>query len=141
MLCGGFFDVDKKLSLIAEEEQLTQTPDFWYNSKSAELVLKSIRDKKAWTDAFRKATDSCADLHILYEFYIQGEGSEAELDKHYAETINLIEDLEFRNMLSGEEDKFSTIIQINSGAGGTERSSGSSRMSPLPTSNVRVAGS
>jgi len=32
----------------------------------------------------------------------------------------LIEDLEFRNMLSGEEDKLSCIVQINSGAGGTE---------------------
>jgi peptide chain release factor 2 len=31
-----------------------------------------------------------------------------------------VEDLEFRNMLSGEEDKLSVIIQINSGAGGTE---------------------
>lgn len=32
----------------------------------------------------------------------------------------MIEELEFRNMLSGEEDKFSAILQINSGAGGTE---------------------
>lgn len=32
----------------------------------------------------------------------------------------MIEDLEFMNMLSKEEDKLSAIIQINSGAGGTE---------------------
>jgi peptide chain release factor 2 len=32
----------------------------------------------------------------------------------------VVEDLEFRNMLSGEEDKLSVIVQINSGAGGTE---------------------
>ena len=82
--------------------------------------MKSIRDKKSWTDAFRKAQDSYEDFMVLYEFHIHGEGSEADVDKHYEETISLIEDLEFRNMLSGEEDKFSTIIQINSGAGGTE---------------------
>jgi peptide chain release factor 2 len=82
--------------------------------------VKSIRDKKSWTDAFQKATDSYSDLLILYEFFQEGEGSEADLDRHFAETLGLVEDLEFRNMLSGEEDKLSVIIQINSGAGGTE---------------------
>ena len=57
---------------------------------------------------------------ILLDFYSQGEGSEEELDKHFKETLTIIEDLEFRNMLSGEEDRLSAIVQINSGAGGTE---------------------
>jgi peptide chain release factor 2 len=56
----------------------------------------------------------------MWEFYLQGDSTEAELETHYRETRLLIEDLEFRNMLSGEEDKLSAIIQINSGAGGTE---------------------
>jgi peptide chain release factor 2 len=57
---------------------------------------------------------------VMWEFYLQGDSTEAELESHYLETKNLVEDLEFRNMLSGEEDKLSAIIQINSGAGGTE---------------------
>ena len=57
---------------------------------------------------------------ILYEFFQEGEGNEQELDKHYQDSLGLIENLEFRNMLSGEEDKLSVIVQINSGAGGTE---------------------
>ena len=56
----------------------------------------------------------------MWEFYIQGEGTELELENNYRETIRLVEDLEFRNMLSGEEDKLGAIVQINSGAGGTE---------------------
>lgn len=83
-------------------------------------MLRSIRDKKSWTDAYRKAVDSYDDLLIMMEFFQQGEGSEAEVDKHYRETLLLVEDLEFRNMLSGEEDKLGAIVQINSGAGGTE---------------------
>jgi peptide chain release factor 2 len=82
--------------------------------------MKSIRDKKSWTDAYRNADQSYADLKVLVDFYQMGEGTEEELDKHYKETLLLVEDLEFRNMLSGEEDKFSVIVQINSGAGGTE---------------------
>ena len=83
-------------------------------------MLKSIRDKKIWTDAYEKAVASYDDLAVLWDFYIQGEGGEEDLEKHYAETLRLVEDLEFRNMLSGEEDRLSAIVQINSGAGGTE---------------------
>jgi peptide chain release factor 2 len=42
------------------------------------------------------------------------------VDEQYAKTIKLVEDLEFLNMLSGEEDHLNAIVQINSGAGGTE---------------------
>jgi peptide chain release factor 2 len=56
----------------------------------------------------------------MWDFFIQGEGTEAELENHYHETLRMVEDLEFRNMLSGEEDKLGVIVQINSGAGGTE---------------------
>jgi peptide chain release factor 2 len=56
----------------------------------------------------------------MHEFYQAGEGIEADLDMQYALCIKLVEALEFRNMLSSEEDKLSAILQINSGAGGTE---------------------
>ena len=49
-----------------------------------------------------------------------GEATEQEVDAHYAETVKKIEELEFKNMLSGEEDVLSAVLTINSGAGGTE---------------------
>lgn len=82
--------------------------------------MKSIRDKKNWTEPYKAAQSSFDDLMIIYDFLIQGEGNEKDLDEHYKDTLSLIENLEFRNMLSGEEDKLSVIVQINSGAGGTE---------------------
>jgi len=117
---GGIFDVDKNLSLIEEEEKLTGAADFWNNPKAAELALRSIRDKKIWTDAYKNAERSLEEVVIIYDFFMQGEGNEQDLDKHYTDTLALIEELEFKNMLGGEEDKFSAIVQINSGAGGTE---------------------
>jgi len=82
--------------------------------------LRAIRDKKLWTDDYLRAVSSRDDLMVMWEFYIQGEGSEEEVESHYQATLRLVEDLEFRNMLSGEEDKLGAIVQINSGAGGTE---------------------
>jgi peptide chain release factor 2 len=84
------------------------------------LALRAIRDKKLWTDAFLKAVSSHDDLMVMWDFHIQGEGTDEEVEEHYKETLELIEELEFRNMLSGEEDKLGAIVQINSGAGGTE---------------------
>ncbi|MDP4281915.1 MAG: peptide chain release factor 2 [Bacteroidota bacterium] len=115
-----YLDIDKKLSEIKEEEELTQAPDFWNNTKAAEQVLKSIRDKKIWTDSYQQGISSFEDLKIIYDFFAQGEGEETDLDKQYASTLHIVEELEFKNMLSGEEDKLSAIVQINSGAGGTE---------------------
>jgi peptide chain release factor 2 len=60
------------------------------------------------------------DLVVLFDFYKEGEASEAEVDKTYAEVLVQVEDLEFRNMLRNDEDKLGAILKINSGAGGTE---------------------
>ncbi len=56
----------------------------------------------------------------MVDFYEEGDATEAELDQNYDKTLKLIEDLEFKNMLSDEEDKLDAIVHINPGAGGTE---------------------
>lgn len=57
---------------------------------------------------------------MLYDFYKENAATEEEVDAEYARVIKLIEELEFRNMLSGEEDHLGAVLTINSGAGGTE---------------------
>ena len=54
------------------------------------------------------------------DFLKEGEATELDLDFSFNEAIKLIEDLEFKNMLSGKEDSLSAVLTINSGAGGTE---------------------
>lgn len=60
------------------------------------------------------------DLEVLYEFHEAGDVSEEELDVEYSRTAKAIEELEFKKMLSKEEDQLSAIVEINPGAGGTE---------------------
>ena len=54
------------------------------------------------------------------DFLKEGEATETDLDNSFNEAIKLLEDLEFKNMLSGKEDSLSAVLTINSGAGGTE---------------------
>lgn len=59
-------------------------------------------------------------MQLTYDFYKEDAVSEEELDAIFEKTINHIEDLEFRNMLSEEGDNLSAVLQITAGAGGTE---------------------
>ena len=63
---------------------------------------------------------SFEDLSVLYDFFKAGDVSEKEVDEHFDETLRLLEDLEFKRMLGAEEDQLNAILNINSGAGGTE---------------------
>ncbi len=60
------------------------------------------------------------DLAVLLEFYQANEATEEELSESYQQTIVAIEELEFKNMLSADEDQLSAVLQITAGAGGTE---------------------
>jgi peptide chain release factor 2 len=82
--------------------------------------LRSISAKKEWTVAYAELSAVIDDLSVLYEYYKEGEVGEEEIEKQYKAALKAVEQLEFKNMLSGEEDIMSAVLTINSGAGGTE---------------------
>ncbi len=99
---------------------MSQGAGFWDDPKKAEHLLKEIKKKKDWTDTFAKLDSRIADLGVMYEFFKAGDATEEDVDTEYANTVKAMEELEFRNMLSGTEDHLSAVLTINSGAGGTE---------------------
>jgi len=82
--------------------------------------MKSLREKKKWVEDYHNAKTLVEDLEVLYDFYKAEEISANEIDVHFDKTLELIERLEFKNMLSDEGDSLSAILQITAGAGGTE---------------------
>lgn len=82
--------------------------------------MKLINEKKRWVDGYDKASHLFDELQLTREFFDSEDASEQEVDAVWNETTKSIEALEFMNMLSSEEDNLSAIININSGAGGTE---------------------
>ena len=57
---------------------------------------------------------------MLNEFHEAGQVGDEELEKEYRKVFKAVEELEFKKMLSGEEDQLSAMVEINPGAGGTE---------------------
>mgnify|MGYP000713522001 CR=1 FL=1 len=115
-----YLDLDRKRREAKDLEELTQDPDFWNDPKTAEAHMKKIRNLKVWTDAYDQVSQATEDLQVIYEFYEMDEASEEDVIKHYEQAKEKLEDLEFKNMLSGEEDNMPAVMTINAGAGGTE---------------------
>ena len=116
----SYLEIDKKLIEIANEEEKTANPDFWNDPKAAELIMKELRFKKKWVEDYNTIIRLNEDLNVFYEFYKEDEADEKDVVQQYEKTIALLEDIEFKNMLSDEGDSLSAVIQITAGAGGTE---------------------
>ena len=98
----------------------TQDPNFWDDSKKAEEQLHVVKGIKIWITEFDEAKTSLEDLQVLIEFNEIDEAEDVEVESHYNTLIQLVEDLELKNMLRSKEDIFGAIVKLNSGAGGTE---------------------
>lgn len=82
--------------------------------------MREISAVKNWVSDFDKASELCDELSVINEFYAEGQATEEELDASYGAALDATEKLEFRNMMRAEEDSLNVIVNINSGAGGTE---------------------
>ena len=93
---------------------------FWDNQEAAQRQMKKIKDLQAWVNGYHEVEVAVDELQSGWDFLKEGLLEEAELDQMYARTVELIEELELRNMLRREEDHMGVVLKINSGAGGTE---------------------
>jgi peptide chain release factor 2 len=116
----NYLKIEEKRRQMREEELKTQDPSFWDDPKKAEVQMKSIRGLKFWVNTFDRVQSAVSDLEVVMEFVKEGMSTEAELDQQFQVILTEIEELELKNMLSGEEDALSAVLQITAGAGGTE---------------------
>ena len=57
---------------------------------------------------------------MLFDFWKAGEASEDETKEAYAKALQQLDEAEFKSTLNQPEDELPAVLQINSGAGGTE---------------------
>jgi peptide chain release factor 2 len=82
--------------------------------------LRKVATIKSWVEGYDDVKKAVDEVELMPEFIEAGLSTEEEAENAYARAMELVEKLELRNMLSGEEDKMGAIIDINAGAGGTE---------------------
>ncbi|MCC8198181.1 MAG: peptide chain release factor 2 [Tannerellaceae bacterium] len=124
----GYLDIDGKTIQLEEEEIRTQDPGFWEDAKRAEAQMKKVKELKKWIELYNEVKAATDELELSYEYVKEEVISEEEVDAAYAKVLELVESLEFRNMLRQEADQLGCIVKINSGAGGTESQDWSSML-------------
>jgi peptide chain release factor 2 len=115
-----YLEIDKKQILIQNEEEKVANPTFWNDPKGAEIIMKNLRSLKKWVQDYNTIATQIEELEILFEYYKEGEATEKEVTELHQKVVLLLEEVEFRNMLSDEGDSLSAVLQITAGAGGTE---------------------
>jgi peptide chain release factor 2 len=60
------------------------------------------------------------DFAVLFDFWKGGDATEEETKEAWQKAIGMLDDAEFKATLNEPEDELPAVLQINSGAGGTE---------------------
>ena len=119
---GVIFDVDKKDAQISELQSKTEAPDFWNDQMGAQKILQNIKSLQIWVDLIKSVNKKAESVDEFIQL-AQMENDESLYDEIINELSALekvIEEAEFKNMLSGKDDDKNCILTIHSGAGGTE---------------------
>lgn len=108
--------------MVSSLQEKSQESNFWDDNNEAQKVLQEITRHNEWIDLWKNLENKYNDLESIMTL------AEEEADITLEEVIEKdiekltveIENVEFKNMLRDEDDKRDAILNINSGAGGTE---------------------
>ncbi len=93
---------------------------FWDDNHRATSILKETKINEYWVNMYNDVLSLADDFEVLFDFWKEGEATEEEVKEAYQKALHAIEDAEFKSTLNKPEDELPAILQINSGAGGTE---------------------
>lgn len=99
---------------------MSLSPGFWDDNKRATEILKEIKQNEYWVDTYNMVNTAVEDFAVLMEYWKAGDATEEETQQAYTLAETALDEAEFKSTLNEPEDELSAVLQINSGAGGTE---------------------
>lgn len=119
---GGLFDPEVKKNQIKELEQQINQPNFWDNKRESEKVISTLNSLKKVVEQTAHLKEKVeSNLEILKELRENLDQDLFELIAQELEDLLIdLDQLEVEVLLSGEYDSLNAILEIHSGAGGTE---------------------
>jgi len=116
------FDLASKRERFSEIEVEMSDPNFWNDNEKAQKVSRqrsSLESLFSQTDNIQGLVD---DLETLLEFYEETKEKDLldEFNLKILQAEKLVNSIELTKMLSGKHDQDNAILEVNSGAGGTE---------------------
>ena len=95
--------------------------NFWNDKDKANLTIKKINDLKEVVEPIISLDKSInGNLELLKEITDDDVDFKMVLESTYEDDFAMFENLELQTYLSGEYDSNNCLLEIHSGAGGTE---------------------
>jgi peptide chain release factor 2 len=121
-ILGGIFDFDEKSERLIEVSRELESPGVWDDPERAQKLGQERASLEKIVTTLSKHRDILNDAQDLLELAAE-EKDQDTFDAVIADLDELekgLEKLEFQRMFSGELDKNSAYLDIQSGSGGTE---------------------
>ena len=122
MIYGGHFDVSLKKEKIQELENLVVQSDFWDNQQEANKVIDEMNSLKEIVNLVELLQNDIKNDLELCELLLVDNDEELlhNLEEDYKILCQKLEKAEIYLLLNGPYDKNNCLLEIHSGAGGTE---------------------
>ena len=122
MFYGGLFDVDSKLDEIKKLEDEVNSSSFWNNNDRAQCVINKLNVLKGKTSSIVSLKSDIVDALDLVSLLL--EDYDEDVYSFVFDVVSSCDEkvraLELELLLSGPYDSNNAIVEIHSGAGGTE---------------------
>ncbi|WP_419241072.1 peptide chain release factor 2 [Cardinium endosymbiont of Nabis limbatus] len=115
--CLDYAGKNKQLQLL---EEAVATPSFWSNPVEAQQTIQKIKVLKESVDPFNTLQAQWEELLVLEALFEEDPVAQEELSVVASSLSALLEEVELKKMLDGQEDHLDAMIDIKPGAGGTE---------------------
>ena len=119
---GGYFEPEKKQKRIQELENKMEESNFWNNKRESEKVITELNQLKKQIEEFSSLKKQIENnIEMLSSLK---ENTDLEmlslLEEENKKISEELENLQIELLLNGPYDKMNAIVEIHSGAGGTE---------------------
>ncbi len=117
-----YLEIDKKTKRLEEINKEFEDGSIWNDTEKVKPLTKEKSKLDNVLKLFKKAVTLKEDYEVYYEFYEEDKSNEnfSEMETSIKKLEEIVNEIEFNRMLSGEVDFNNAIISINAGSGGTE---------------------
>jgi peptide chain release factor 2 len=119
-ICGSIFDAPRLREQLAEVEKKASDPNFWSNPEQSQQVMRERKRLESSLADENELAKRTGDVDAYFELAREGETVEQDLRREIDGLREVVEKLETKTLLGGENDARNAIVTIHPGAGGTE---------------------
>lgn len=116
---GGYFDIKGKKEKIKDLEVEMSSSSFWDNQEESSKVVTTLNELKKVVNDISNIRERVKDLDSIYSSSMDSD-TEKLLEEEALAVSDELEKLNLLLLLNKEYDKNDCILEIHSGAGGTE---------------------